>query len=164
MDDLIMWDGTLVLQRKRKGWSLLEDTILTTGSPSVFVCSSVLLNSLWSVIVHVCFAFTIVWSLSINWWLLITFWFGLLCFFITRPWQYRKGLSIQSTCTWMLPKIVFYVDHSLFVPLSSFVWSLHCLSVLRITASDYLYGTVKLFWSVIAPFNYGLPMWILSLF
>jgi len=44
----------------------------------------------------------------------------------------------------MLPKIVFYVDHSLFVPLASFVWSLHCLSV-RITASDYLYGTVKLF-------------------
>ena len=99
-----MWDGTLVLQRKRKGWSLLEDTIFTTGSPSVFVCSSVLLNSLWSIIVHVCFAFTIVWSLSINLWLLITFWFGLLCFFITRPWQYRKGLSIQSTCTWMLPK------------------------------------------------------------
>lgn len=164
MDDLIMWDGTLVLQRKRKGWSFLEDTIFTTGSPSVFVCSSVLLNSLWSIIVHVCFAFTIVWSLSINLWLLITFWFGLLCFFITRPWQYRKGLSIQSTCTWMLPKIVFYVDHSLFVPLSSFVWSLHCLSVLRITASDYLYGTVKLFWSVIAPFNYGLPVLILILF
>lgn len=148
MDDLIMWDGTLVLQRKRKGWSLLEDTIFTTGSPSVFVCSSVLLNSLWSIIVHVCFAFTIVWSLSINLWLLITFWFGLLCFFITRPWQYRKGLSIQSTCTWMLPKIVFYVDHSLFVPLSSFVWSLHCLSVC-------LYSELRLLIISMEPSNFS---------
>lgn len=73
--------------------------------------------------------------------------------------SYREGLSIQST--WMLPMIVFYVDHSLFVLLSYFVWSLHFLSDLWITASDYLYGTVKLFWSVITPFNYGLPMLIL---